>query len=124
VKHIERYGHISRSCLVVTLRRLILSNNHLTSIPTVITLLVNLEYFDIANNPLIVQNGHDDYSCLPVEFSRLTNLHTLIMSDCRLKHIPFVVWHCTSLRTLDLSRNRVGFLMNEIGMWPCHACLL
>jgi len=100
---------------VVTLRRLILSNNNLAGIPLNIRELVNLEYLDLSRNPLRVKNGVDDYSCLPREFRYLRNLHTLIMAECSLKYIPAVVWTMISLRTLDISRNKVGYIVSEIG---------
>jgi Leucine-rich repeat (LRR) protein len=101
--------------LVITLRRLILSNNNLSSLPLAIGSLTNLEYLDISHNPLIIKNGHDDYSCFPREFRHLRNLQTLILADCTLKHIPVAVWHTVSLQTLDLNRNKVGYIVSDIG---------
>lgn len=97
------------------LRRLILANNNLSGLPPAIRFLVNLEYLDLSRNPLRVKNGLDDYDCLPKEFSSLKKLQTLIMAECTLKHIPVAVWSTVSLRILDLSRNRVGFILGEIG---------
>lgn len=101
--------------IVATLRRLVLSNNNLSCLPISIRSLVNLEYLDISRNPLRVKNGLDDYTCLPREFRQLRNLRALIMAECTLKHIPAVVWHITNLQTLDLSRNKVGYIVSEIG---------
>lgn len=101
--------------LVTNLRRLILSNNNLACLPPSIGFLINLEYLDISINPLIVRNGHDDYSCIPREFRHLKNLQTLIISECTLKHIPIAVWNTLSLQKLDLSRNRTGYIVSEIG---------
>lgn len=100
---------------MTTLRRLILSNNNISGLSPAIGNLVNLEYLDISLNPLIVRNGHDDYSCLPKELRYLKNLLTLNLRECRLQHIPVVVWSMVSLETLDLSRNKVGFIMSELG---------
>lgn len=69
----------------------------------------------MSHNPLYVRNGHDDYSCLPREFRHLKNLHTLLLSECTLKHIPVAVWNTPSLQKLDLNRNRVGYIVAEIG---------
>jgi hypothetical protein len=69
----------------------------------------------MSHNPLIVRNGHNDYSCFPREFRCLTNLQTLILAECTLKHIPVVVWQILSLQTLDLSRNQVGYIFTGIG---------
>jgi len=101
--------------LVNTLRRLILSNNNISSLPPSIGSLINLEYFDISNNPLIVKNGQNDYSCFPREFRHLTNLQTLIIAECTLKHVPVVVWNIVSLQKLDLYRNKVGYIVSDIG---------
>jgi Leucine-rich repeat (LRR) protein len=90
--------------VVVTLRRLILSNNNLAGLPPNIRSLVNLEYLDISRNPLRVKNGFDDYSCLPREFRYLRNLQTFIMTECTLKHIPAAIWNAVSPETLDISQ--------------------
>ncbi|UJR21005.1 hypothetical protein I4U23_024105 [Adineta vaga] len=100
---------------LVTLRRLILSNNNISSLPPAIRSLVNLEYLDISRNPLRVKNGIDDYSCIPREFNSLKNLHTLIMAECTMKHIPIAVWNTISIETLDISRNKVGYIVGDIG---------
>jgi Leucine-rich repeat (LRR) protein len=101
--------------LVLTLRRLDISYNNISSLPPEIGLLINLEYLDISHNPLIVQNGRDDYLCFPREFRKLKNLRTLNLTECSLKHIPVVIWSIVSLQILDLSRNRIGFIVSEIG---------
>ena len=44
------------------------------------------------------------------------------MAECSLKHIPVAVWSIVSLQTLDLSRNKIGFLMKEIGQL-CFVCI-
>ncbi|CAF3013476.1 unnamed protein product [Rotaria sp. Silwood2] len=100
---------------LVTLRRLILSNNNLSALPPTINSLINLEYLDLSHNPLVVNNGYDDYSCFPREFENLKNLQTLILSECALKYIPAAVWNVLSLQTLDLSRNKIGYIVGDIG---------
>ncbi|CAF1183875.1 unnamed protein product [Rotaria sordida] len=99
----------------ITLRRLILSNNNLSGLPPAINSLINLEYLDLSHNPLVVNNGFDDYSCFPREFNNLKSLKTLILSECALKYIPVAVWNVVSLQTLDLSRNKVGYIVGDIG---------
>jgi Leucine-rich repeat (LRR) protein len=37
------------------------------------------------------------------------------MAECTLKHIPVMVWNTTSIQTLDISRNKVGYIVSEIG---------
>ena len=37
------------------------------------------------------------------------------MAECTLKHIPVVLWHTVSIETLDLSRNKIGYIVGEIG---------
>jgi Leucine-rich repeat (LRR) protein len=37
------------------------------------------------------------------------------MAECTLKHIPAAVWNTVSLQTLDISRNKVGYIVSEIG---------
>ncbi|CAF2066349.1 unnamed protein product [Rotaria magnacalcarata] len=98
-----------------TLRRLILSNNNLSGLPPSLSSLVNLEYLDISHNPLLVSNGHNDYSCFPRELENLKKLQALILADCGLKYIPVAVWNAVSLQTLDLSRNKVGYIVGDIG---------
>ncbi|CAF5014911.1 unnamed protein product, partial [Rotaria magnacalcarata] len=34
---------------------------------------------------------------------------------CTLKHIPVVLWHTASIETLDISRNKIGYIVGEIG---------
>ncbi|CAF1367572.1 unnamed protein product [Adineta steineri] len=100
---------------LITLRRLVLANNNISSLPANIRVLVNLEYLDISRNPLRAKNGIDDYTCIPREFNQLRNLHTLIMAECTLKQIPVAVWNTISIQTLDISRNKVGFIVGDIG---------
>jgi len=38
-----------------------------------------------------------------------------MLGECTLKHIPVAVWNTTSLQTLDLNRNRTGYIVSEIG---------
>ena len=101
--------------LVVRLRRLILSENNLSEIPSGIHALINLEYLDISRNPLRLKDDLDDYSCIPREISSLKKLHTLLMAEDTLKHIPVAIWDIASLQSLDLSRNKVSFIPGEIG---------
>ncbi|CAF0988858.1 unnamed protein product [Didymodactylos carnosus] len=105
----------SETLEATSLRRLILSSNNLACLPPNICDLINLEYLDFSRNPLRVKNGVDDYTCLPKEFRYLKKLKTLILAECNLKHIPPVVWLTISIENLDLSRNKVGFIVGELG---------
>ena len=84
------------------------------TIPSAIVDLINLEYLDLSKNSLRVKDI-DDTNCLPVEMRHLTNLKYLNLSECNLRYIPVSVWLCESLEILDLSRNKIGLLVPDIG---------
>lgn len=97
-----------------TLRRLILSGNNLRSIPSSISDLFNLEYLDISRNPLRVKDA-EDASCFPIEMRLLKILKFISISECNLRHVPTTIWMCSSLETLDLSRNKISLLVPDVG---------
>lgn len=82
--------------------------------PTAILDLINLEYIDLSKNPLRVKDV-DDSNCLPLEMRLLKNLKYLSLRECNLRAIPTTVWLCQSLQRLDLSRNKLGLLVPDIG---------
>lgn len=82
--------------------------------PSAIADLHNLEYLDISRNPLRVKDV-DDSKCLPLEMRLMRNLRYLNISECNLRYIPTTVWLCVSINTLDLSRNKIGHLVPDIG---------
>lgn len=45
----------------------------------------------------------------------LRNLRYLSVRECNLRQIPTAVWLCQSLQHLDLSRNKLGLLVPDIG---------
>ena len=94
--------------------KLILSGNNLRSLPASISELINLEYLDLSRNPLRVRDI-DDVTCLPVEMRTLKNLKFLSLSECYLRTIPTTVWLCVSIQILDLSRNKIGLLVPDVG---------
>lgn len=100
---------------VVHLRRLILSHNHLSCVPSEICSLIHLNYLDVSDNPLVLEDNLYDEPCFPQEFNHLTNLQTLIATDCNLNDIPAVIWSTTSLLKLNLSGNKVRYIAGEIG---------
>lgn len=91
-----------------------MSANNLRSIPSVIVDLINLEYLDLSKNPLRVKDI-DDSSCLPLEMRLLKNLKYLSLRECNMRLIPTTVWLCQSLQFLDLSRNKPGLLVPDVG---------
>ena len=56
-----------------------------------------------------------DFTGLPREMSQLTNLHTLIVSECNMPYIPPVIWQISTLKYLDISRNKINILVPEVG---------
>lgn len=93
---------------------MILSGNNLRSLPSAIADLVNLEHLDLSKNPLKVKDV-DDSNCLPFEMRLMKNLKFLSLRECNLRHIPTTVWLCVSLKKLDISRNKIGLLVPDVG---------
>jgi Leucine-rich repeat (LRR) protein len=91
-----------------------LCGNNLRSIPSAIGSLFNLEYLDISKNPLRVKDA-EDTSCFPIEMRLLKVLKFISISECNLRHVPTTIWMCSSLETLDLSRNKINLLVPDIG---------
>jgi Leucine-rich repeat (LRR) protein len=86
----------------------------LSSIPAGIASLVHLEHLDLSSNPLKLKEANDP-SCLPYEMRYLKALSWLSLCECSLHQIPTAVWLCTPLRHLDISRNKIGILVGDIG---------
>jgi Leucine-rich repeat (LRR) protein len=97
----------------VTLIKLILSDNNIRSIPAAIADLVNLEYLDISQNPLKVKD-EEDITCLPLDMRLMKNLRYLNISECNIRFIPTTVWLITSIKHLDISRNKIGLLVPDV----------
>jgi Leucine-rich repeat (LRR) protein len=96
------------------LRELIVSGNNLRSLPTAIKDLINLEYLDVSKNPLKIRDSND-VNCFPLEMRYLYKLKRLNVSECNLRYIPSPIWLVPSIEHLDLSRNKLGLLVPEIG---------
>lgn len=45
----------------------------------------------------------------------MTSLKYLSISECNLRYVPSTLWMFTSLTTLDLSRNKLGLIVPDIG---------
>ncbi len=86
-----------------------LSDNHLTSIPTEIGQLTNLQTLRL---------GFNQFTSIPTDIGRLTNLQTLILSCNQLTSIPTDIGRLTHLQALDLDYNQLSSIPNEIGQLP------
>ncbi len=81
------------------LKILNLKNNRISSISEDIQHLIGLEGFYCSGNPIKTFIGEFDN---PKAFK---NFKTLVMRDCGLEHIPFVL--CNNLQYLDVSGNKI-----------------
>ncbi|GFR76234.1 malignant fibrous histiocytoma-amplified sequence 1-like protein [Elysia marginata] len=93
---------------------LILASNNLRSIPPEIKRMKTLEKLDLSKNGIRCSSCND-FSGLPQEMALLTNLTEFSISECNLPHVPPAIFRMTSLRVLDLSRNKVNILLPDIG---------
>ncbi|KAK6190159.1 hypothetical protein SNE40_002085 [Patella caerulea] len=93
---------------------LCLASNNLRILPADIQKLVNLEKLDISKNGLRCVNP-EDFSGIPTEFTKLTQLQELKISECNLPFIPPAIWTLCNLKVLDVSRNKINMLLPEVG---------
>ncbi|XP_059157826.1 malignant fibrous histiocytoma-amplified sequence 1 homolog isoform X2 [Physella acuta] len=93
---------------------LILSSNNLRSLPPEIKQMTTLEKLDLSKNGLKCSNSND-FSGLPQDMALLTNLTELNISECNLPFVPPAIFKISSLKVLDLSRNKVNILLPDIG---------
>ncbi|XP_060068243.1 malignant fibrous histiocytoma-amplified sequence 1 homolog [Ylistrum balloti] len=93
---------------------LYLNNNNLRTLPPDIKRWKNLQKLDISKNGIRCARPND-FSGLPMEMKDLTHLEDLNISECNLPYIPPVIWRLTSLKVLDISRNKINMLPSEIG---------
>ncbi|XP_021367205.1 malignant fibrous histiocytoma-amplified sequence 1 homolog isoform X2 [Mizuhopecten yessoensis] len=96
------------------LGELYLNNNNLRTLPPDIKRWKNLQKLDISKNGIRCARPND-FSGLPMEMKELTHLEDLNISECNLPYIPPVIWRLTSLKVLDISRNKINMLPSEIG---------
>ncbi len=73
--------------------------NQLTSLPTEISELTNLEVLDLTSNQI---------SHFPVEITALPNLLSLRLGINKIKEIPEEITQLTNLQSLDLSHNQIA----------------
>lgn len=93
---------------------LYLNNNNLRTLPPDIKRWKYLQKLDISKNGIRCARPND-FSGLPMEMKELTNLEDLNISECNLPYIPPVIWRLTSIKILDISRNKINMLPSEIG---------
>ena len=88
------------------LKKLDLSNNHLTTIPERVNRLDNLEYLDLSFNNI---------SQLPRSITAFTNLKILSLKSNHLKNLPPSIGVISTLESLTLRSNLIKSLPETIG---------
>jgi small GTP-binding protein len=83
--------------------------NQLTTLPSEISQLINLETLVIANNKL---------SHFPIEITELRNLTSLDLSRNQITEIPDAIAQLKNLRSLDLSNNQIRKIPEAIAELP------
>lgn len=110
-------NHYFLSC--ENLQELILTENHLTELPTSIGNLVKLTNLNVDKNLLFE---------LPPEIGNLTQLGVLSLRDNRIRYLPNEMGKCKELHVLDVSGNRrvswisVYDLYSTFVIYTCIAC--
>ncbi len=96
------------------MKQLLVSGNNIRSLPTALKELVNLEYLDVSKNPFKIKDAND-VNCFPLEMRFMSKLKRLNISECNLRYIPSAIWLIPTIEHLDISRNKIGLLVPEIG---------
>lgn len=91
---------------LTNLEELDLSFNQITVLPAELWSLTNLHALDLGGNPL---------GMLPAEIGNLTNLQELYIHTNQLNEIPVEVGNLTNLHLFDLSHNQLNELPTIVG---------
>jgi hypothetical protein len=92
---------------LVNLEKLVVYTNQLTSLPSEIGKLVNLKELWVFDNRL---------TSLPPEIGKLVNLEKLYVFDNQLTSLPSAIVKLVNLKELQVSSNQLTFLPPEIGL--------
>ncbi|KAI9279583.1 hypothetical protein BY458DRAFT_502237 [Sporodiniella umbellata] len=118
--------------LLTRIRRLDLSNNHLSELPEAIGYLDRLEYLNLSHNKLaclpdtichLVKLKEIDVSfnlltCMTPYVGHLVRLQALYLANNQLDQLPFSLDGLQSLMMLDLSHNPVRLLPAQVVQLP------
>ena len=91
-----------------------LSGNNLRMLPPDVGRLRSLVRLDLSRNGIRCLHSND-YTGLPQEMAQLNRMEVLNISECNLPFLPPVIWKLTTLRELDISRNKINILVPEVG---------
>ncbi|KAK6972841.1 malignant fibrous histiocytoma-amplified sequence 1 [Biomphalaria glabrata] len=97
-----------------TVGELNVSSNNIRSVSTEIRNMKKLEKLDLSKNGIRCSSS-TDFGGLPAEMAQLTCLTELNIAECNLPFIPPAIFRISSLKVLNLSRNKVNILLPEIG---------
>lgn len=121
-------------CLLSNLEYLDISNNAITSIPEDFIRLPNLKTLVAKNNLLDESSFPKGFECvhvetlnlsgnrfgdIPMQFLKLTSLHSLSLGGNRLKSIPSEIENLTSLEMLYLGGNLISSIPPEVANLTC-----
>ncbi|CAF1081016.1 unnamed protein product [Adineta steineri] len=110
------------------LRSLSLNDNELQTIPTEISLMVNLKNLSLRNNQIVqlpdcfgqlkklenIQLGQNQLYTLPSSFANLSSLKHITLSNNRFTIIPESILKLQNLQLLDLSSNQITQIPDQI----------
>lgn len=91
-----------------TVGELNVSSNNIRSVSTEIRNMKKLEKLDLSKNGIRCSSS-TDFGGLPAEMAQLTCLTELNIAECNLPFIPPAIFRISSLKVLNLSRNKVSY---------------